>query len=139
MHTDWDEADNDTREAIATLHTDGGGYWSSKAKTVRITELALRYLVEDEDDGRAFGELAVHFNTDDWRPDKDGLIYTDDLFKAELRDYATSIGLAGHDINYSEQGMQGDNYVSCDVGHEFLMSWKAKYPDNYAELLEKFN
>jgi hypothetical protein len=28
---------------------------------------------------------------------------------------------------YSEQGMQGRNYVSLDVGKEFLDSWSNKF------------
>jgi hypothetical protein len=31
------------------------------------------------------------------------------------------------DLCYSEQGMQGDNYVSLDVGKEFLDSWARKF------------
>jgi hypothetical protein len=31
------------------------------------------------------------------------------------------------DLCYSEQGMQGDNYVSLDVGAEFLDSWARKF------------
>ena len=120
-HTDWNEADNDTRPAIATLHTNGSGYWSSKAKAVSITDLQIAYLSDECD----FGELCVHFNTDSWRPDKDGLIYTDKQFMRELQAYLTSVGLAGHDVGYSEQGMQGDNYVSCDVGKAFVDSWMA--------------
>jgi hypothetical protein len=34
------------------------------------------------------------------------------------------IEVAGDDVDYSEQGMQGDNYVSFDVGAKFLKSWK---------------
>lgn len=130
MHTDWNVADNDVREAIATLHTGGDGYWSDVAKAVRITELRLVYVNDDED----FGELHVCFNTDDWRPDTSGLIYTDSVFEAELCEYLTSIGL-GTDVSYSEQGMQGDNYVSCDVEGEFLASYKAKFADKYAAAL----
>jgi hypothetical protein len=37
----------------------------------------------------------------------------------------TKLGLAGTDVGYSEQGMQGDDYVSCDVGAEFIASWQA--------------
>jgi hypothetical protein len=65
----------------------------------------------------------VHFNTDDWRVDRDGLIYTDRLFEKELCVLCDKLGLAGDDVSYSEQGMQGDNYVSCDVGAEFIASW----------------
>lgn len=135
MHTDWNNADNDTRDAIATLNTDGGGYWSEVAKSVRITELSLNYVDEDKE----FGELCVHFNTDDWRVDKDGLIYTDKLFIAELREYLTSVGLDGSDVEYSEQGMQGDNYVSLDVGKEFVESYAAKHPDKFQMLWDDLN
>jgi len=126
QHTDWDAADNDTRPAIATLHTNGRGYWSSVAKAVQITELRAHVYEPYEEGEKEFGELRVHFNTDSWRPDSDGLIYTDKQFSTELKAYLNSVGLAGDDVSYSEQGMQGDNYVSCDIGHTFIASWKAQ-------------
>jgi len=135
MHEDRDPKDNDTRVAIATLHTEGSGLWSNRPTTVRITELSVPYITEDGE----FGELWVHFNTDDWQPDRDGLIYTDPLFLMELDAYLTSIGLQGRDVGYSEQGMQGDNYVSCDVGKEFLDSWKKKYPEAYTRTFNELN
>lgn len=128
MHEDWDESDNDVREGLTTIRTDGRGLWSRKATTVRITELELSYVDEDED----FGELRVHFNTNDWRPDLDGLIYTDRCFINELRLFLAASGV-GVDVDYSEQGMQGNNYVSLDVGPLFLASYKAKYPEQYKD------
>ena len=125
QHTDWDEADNDTRPAIATLHTDGRGYWSTVAKAVQITALAVPYIADD----CTFGELCVHFNTDSWNPSKDGLIYSDPLFMQELKVFLEAQGFYGLDCSYSEQGMQGDNYVSCDIGEEFIETWLKKYPD----------
>jgi hypothetical protein len=135
MHTDWNASDNDTREGIVTLHTSGEGYWSGTAKAVRVTELRLQWVDEDE----SFGELCVHFNTDDWRVDKLGLIYTDRQFEAELCEYLTSIGLDGSDCGYSEQGMQGDNYVSCDVGESFIASYKAKFADKFRSVYADCN
>ena len=133
MHEDWNESDNDVRPAIATLHTDGGGYWNVKAAPVRITELSLGYISPEDDED--FGELCVHFNTDDWRPDRDGLIYTDRLFAQELNAFLQSQGMDPSDLGYSEQGMQGDNYVSLDCGPLFLASYKAKYPEQYEAAL----
>lgn len=124
MHTDWNDADNDVREGIVTLHTAGNGLWSSHKAAVRVTELRLNWVDQDG----SFGELCVHFNTDDWRVDQHGLIYTDRQFMPELRAYCTSIGLDGSDVTYSEQGMQLDNAVSCDVGEKFILSWRAKFP-----------
>lgn len=123
MHEDWDAQDNDTRDPIVTLHTAGTGYWSRSEKAVGVTEFVLDY----EDEEHTLGELCVHFNTTTWRPDQDGLIYTDPLFLRELREYFVARGFTKEeaaDVYYSEQGMQGDNYVSCDVGKTFLTAWK---------------
>jgi hypothetical protein len=103
-------------KVTATLHTAGDGYWSNKAKAVEITGLSLGY-VNDELD---FGELCVVFNTKTWDVNKDGLIYTDTLFEAELCALLTDLGFDSSDVSYSEQGMQGDNYVSLDVGECFI-------------------
>ena len=130
QHTDWDAADNDTRPAIATLHTNGSGYWTTVAKAVQITALELGFT----NDECSFGELRVHFNTDSWRPDFDGLIYTDGLFKKELQEFLNAQGLCGKDCSYSEQGLQGDNYVSCDIGEEFIKGWYEKYPEQVLTL-----
>jgi hypothetical protein len=106
-------------ENTFTLHTNGRGYWSRKATAVTVEALDLQYISNDKD----FGELCIHFNTNDWDTATDGLIYTDKLFMQELRAYLQTVGFTqaeANDVNYSEQGMQSDNYVSCDVGLEFI-------------------
>ena len=104
------------------FNTSGDGYWSNVSKSVEITDMQLGY-VNDEGD---FGELRVYFNTDTWNVNTDGLIYTDTLFKQDLMQFVKQQGLVV-DLCYSEQGMQGDNYVSLDVGKEFLDSWARKF------------
>jgi len=104
------------------FNTSGDGYWSNVSKSVEITDMQLGY-VNDEGD---FGELRVYFNTDTWNVNTDGLIYTDTLFKQDLMQFVKQQGLVV-DLCYSEQGMQGDNYVSLDVGAEFLDSWARKF------------
>lgn len=123
MHKDWDDGDNDVRDGIVTLCTCGGGYWTDNAKAVRVTELRLIA------NSKESGELCVHFNTDDWRVDKMGLIYTDPLFMQELQAYLTARGYVGKDVSYSEQGLQGDNYVSCDAGAAFIASYMQQHAD----------
>ena len=106
-------------ENTFTLHTNGRGYWSTTAKAVDVEALDLQYITNDKD----FGELCIHFNTNDWDTATDGLIYTDKLFMQELRAYLQTVGFTeaeANDVNYSEQGMQSDNYVSCDVGAVFI-------------------
>jgi len=107
-----------------TFTTNGLGYWSRAVKTVGIVDMQVAY-VNDELD---FGELRVYFNTEDWDVNVDGLIYTDKQWRNELQAFLDAQGLPGKDICYSEQGMQGDNYVSLDiVSAKFLQAWSAKF------------
>ena len=99
----------------ATLRTGGGGYWSNTKTAVEITALQLAYTNDELD----FGELRVYFNTKTWAW-QDGLIYTDKQFMRELKELLTAKGFDASDVSYSEQGMQGDAYVSCDVGERFI-------------------
>ncbi len=103
--------------------TSGDGYWSDVAKPVQITDMRVAYVNDEKD----FGELRVYFNTKFWNVNEDGLIYTDRNFLAELQEFLNSHKLAGADVDYSEQGMQGNNYVSLDVGKAFLDAWDAKF------------
>ena len=100
----------------ATLNTNGNGYWSRTVAAVEITALQLAYINDELD----FGELRVYFNKATWDVNKQGLIYTDKQFMRELKELLTSKGFDSKDVSYSEQGMQGDNYVSCDVGERFI-------------------
>ncbi len=104
------------------FNTAGDGYWSNVAKAVEITDMQLGYVSDEQD----FGELRVYFDTDTWDVSKHGLIYTDSLFKQDLMQFVQQHGLVV-DLCYSEQGMQGDNYVSLDVGKDFLDSWARKF------------
>lgn len=105
------------------FNTGGGGYWSNTKKAVRITNMTLGYVNDEQD----FGELRVHFDPTTWDVNTDGLIYTDRQFQSELREFLNEQGLVGKDVDYSEQGMQGDDYVSLDVGKPFLTAWALKF------------
>ena len=123
-------------ENTFTLHTNGRGYWSSKATAVTIESLDLQYITHDKD----FGELCVHFNTNDWDTKTDGLIYTDKKFMAELRVYLQTVGFTeaeAKDVSYSEQGMQGDSYVSCDVGAVFIAGLERLEPAHVAAVYKE--
>jgi hypothetical protein len=105
------------------LNTDGSGYWSRSATQVTVTDMQIGYVNDEKD----FGELRVYFSTQDWDCNKLGLIYTDRAWLKELGQYLDSVGLTSTDVSYSEQGMQGDDYVSLDVGGKFLQLWTAKF------------
>ena len=105
------------------LHTAGNGLWSRKATAVTVTNMVLSYVDEEKE----FGELQVYFDTRTWNTNIDGLIYTDKLFQQELRIFLVSQGFsesAAYTAGYSEQGMQGDNYVSFDIGEIFIDTWE---------------
>ena len=112
--------------------TAGNGYWSKKQKQVHCFGLELAYINDERD----FGELRVHFSPTTWNVNVDGLIYTDTGFMNQLRNMLYNMGLTGHSVSYSEQGMQGDTYVSCDVGEFFIDDLASKYPEEFIGMLK---
>jgi len=108
-----------------TLNTYGNGLWSREERKITHSKAAISYY----GDGNlsklthAHAELRVFFPKKDWDVEKHGLIYTDKAWLRELKAYLKSVGFsnkAANDVDYSEQGMQGDNYVSLDIGKLFL-------------------
>lgn len=99
------------------LSTSGKGLWGARKQDIKITKIEAR-MYEGED----FGELRVYFSTKTWNTETDGLIYTDPLFLRQLHSFLRTLGLPATDrsVDYSEQGMQGDDYVSLDFNHLFL-------------------
>ncbi len=123
------------------FNTDGKrGLWSDVARAVTITDIQLGKgtVWEGEPDSKAFGELRVYFDMSTWDTRKDGLIYTDHQFVKELRAFLDAHGLPGKDVSYSEQGMQGDDYVSLDAGGKFYKAWMAKFGIPREQLIEVF-
>ena len=119
-----------------TLNTNGNGYWSNKRTAVEVTKLDLQYCTQEKD----FGELCVYFAQTSWDTAKDGLIYTDKQFMQELRAYLQTIGFTeaeANDVSYSEQGMQADEYVSCDVGAKFIAGLERLDPAHVQNVYEE--
>lgn len=103
----------------------GGGLWSNTAKEVFVESLSIvvntvNEYADDDTDEVCYcdGDLQACFTTDTWDVDTLGLIYTDTAFldcvQTELIKAGISIE-AAEAVSYSEQGMQGDNYVSMDA------------------------
>jgi len=106
--------------------TNGTGYWSPKQKFVTINRIELAYV----DDEEQFGELRAYFDPAEWDIDNDGLIYSDMGWKASFLKCLETMGFSTDAIlhvSYSEQGMQGGNYVSMDVGGDFIQECEALY------------
>lgn len=115
------------RQVNFVTRTDGKGLWSETKKTVRINRVRLAYI----DDEGTFGELRAYFDPREWDTDTDGLIYTDMMWKHSfLTCMENVLGFSPDailDVSYSEMGMQGNNYVSMDVGEQFLLECNALY------------
>jgi len=103
--------------------TKGDGYWSSTNRTVATSKIEM----EVGEASVSLWSYSVHlpvyfrafFPKRSWDTDKYGLIYTDSLWLKDFREqfktrFPALAWMAGK-INYTEQGMQGDNYVSLVV------------------------
>ena len=113
--------------------TKGDSYWShADATTVSITKLEMEV-------GEAYVDLynygvflpiylKAFFPKKSWNTDKYGLIYTDTLwikhFRAEFKTRFPAFAWMAGKIDYTEQGMQGDNYVSLSAHLNNMMHIK---------------
>ena len=118
-------------ETIGVLHTDGTGLWSELKTPVNLVDIKVRPISD------YFGELRVYFDEASWNVYEAGLIYTDKLFLKELKLLLATVGIDGSDVNYSEQGMQGDDYVSLDYDKKFAQSFAKKFPEEYSHGFEE--
>jgi hypothetical protein len=103
---------------------DKGRWHGSSAPAMHVTKLAVPYISEDG----AHGELCAYFDKRRWNVKSVGLVYGDPVWLENFRTHLRSIGFnkaATADVSYSEQGMQGDDYVSMDVGRAFLSALRA--------------
>lgn len=124
------------------LSTAGNGIWSSEEKKVTVTNIEIDYIDDEfggvnKDKHPQYGTLNVYFDIKTWNTDKDGLIYTDKKFLKELREFFDKHDLPGKDVDYTEQGMQGDDYVSCGVGKKFLKAWAEKFDIDWNEQVKQ--
>lgn len=103
--------------------TKGDGYWSATNRTVATSKIEM----EVGEASVSLWSFTVHlpvyfrafFPKRSWDTDKYGLIYTDSLWLKDFREqfktrFPALAWMAGK-INYTEQGMQGNNYVSLSV------------------------
>jgi hypothetical protein len=99
--------------------TGGDGIWSSVKKNVRIMHVKIHTLLPEFKSGL----MNAYFDTKLWNVNEDGLVYTDDAwlnaFRAALHDrHGIPLDIV-QTISYTEQGMQGWDYVSLEFGERF--------------------
>lgn len=104
--------------------TYGNGFWSDVEKKVKVTKIAPDTVWPGYITFKAF------FNKSDWNTNKHGLIYTDSNWIRDFRKNLIKLGISpkiANSIDYTEQGMQGDNYVSVETDNNKFakeMGWE---------------
>lgn len=114
-------------------NTNGKGLWTKDARPVLINKIEFGYTsIEYYPEDPVNGELRAYFDPSgfghgSWNVRAFGLVYTDKLWLREFKKGLRSLGFsikAVQNLNYSEQGMQGEDFVSMDFGPAFYASWK---------------
>lgn len=103
-----------TKKVRFHLQTGGGGYWSDERRTVDVYKIAI---------DPEYRTLDVFFTKKSWDRTRHGLIYTDSKWLREFRKALLTLGFskkACNSVDYTEQGLQGLDYVSLDFGHSFM-------------------
>lgn len=119
--------------------TSGRGLWTQERKTVNIHSVKFMPVIYDEP-GRESGAMYIeaYFDRREWNTHRDGLIYTDQKWMREFRQgfFAQFPELREVDANidYSEQGAQGPNYV-----HIVLVADKGKKFDKFMKFLRQYD
>ena len=101
-----------------TFTTAGDGLWSNVVKDVFVESISMFISTVNEEGDFYDGDLAINYTEATWNNAKDGLIYTDRAFIAQVHAFLINAGFdneAVNSISYSEQGMQEDERVSCDA------------------------
>lgn len=110
----------------AVCKTAGNGLWSDEERSVKVLKATIRGFMPEYP---SCGDLRVKFSIKTWNTDKHGLIYTDTLWLREFKQLLESRGFskkAVNEVDYSEQGMQGNDYVSLDIDKRFLKEWRER-------------
>jgi len=109
-------------------NTDGKGLWSDQVRAVRTNKVVvsihqgmINYWHYAPD---LYISIDAYFPNSSWEILADGLIYTDRRWLKDFTRQMKAINprLFGSCIDYTEQGMQGENHVSL---HMYLTSFKA--------------
>jgi hypothetical protein len=107
------------------VSTDGNGLWSDVEKDVTINK--IEWYSDDDEDDEEYSEsetyVKLYFDKRTWNIEKHGLIYTDDTFEEKIKTALVRLQKKGvlpdlpwDTISYTEQGMQGEDYVHMILG-----------------------
>lgn len=114
-------------QLLINTTTDGSGMWTNRKKELPIYKVEV---VTIKNDIQELHELRAYFFETQWNINDLGLIYTDkrwlETFIQGLH-FVAGLGwhaLMNNAVMYSEQGMQGDDFVSMYVDAVFVKEWE---------------
>jgi hypothetical protein len=84
----------------------GRGLWGSNSTEVAYTIKKTKIEYYDSE----YRSIDIRIYLNGYTASKYGLIYTDEVFEKEIKTM-----MSGFKVEYTEQGMQGSNYVSLNV------------------------
>jgi hypothetical protein len=135
------------RNVDLVCHTGGDGMWSNSKR--KIVHKRLELIVSDSLN-LTNSSLRVYFLKKCWNTENHGLIYTDKLWMKEFLSQLETIGFVFEEkvrlfphssqfIDYSEQGLQGDNYVDLDIGDLFVNQYIDQLYSDKEKMLGSFS
>jgi len=104
--------------------TNGKGLWSDASRTIHVRKIdfVLNWAgnLQSRTEYCLDFEVRGYFNSRDWDTLRHGLVYTDPQWMKEFRAKFNKLkcvrGIIHHGaLDYTEQGMQGDNYISMEL------------------------
>ena len=101
-----------TPGALEVMPTQDKTLWADAGelpKKFNVTKMKIAiYDEQDDEDPYSYGNggLLVYHNAGTWK------MYTDDVTRVQIADY---LGIANKDIDFSEQGMQDEEYMHFDI------------------------
>jgi len=105
--------------------TKGDGHWSSEERAVITPKIQMEMDMGEVEEltpcegPQMFIHIKAYFTKKTWRNDDHGLIYTDSKWLKDFRKQFTNqfptLAWMVKGIDYTEQGMQGSNYVSLSL------------------------
>ena len=95
------------------IQTGGDGLWSTRSTIVEVTGLTIKW------EGSNMVEISASFDPNTWDVERDGLIYTDKMFLEGIRRKISDLCGNNTTMDYTEQGMQGDDYISLESNDRY--------------------
>ena len=102
-----------TGKMVLAFGENGGGTGGRKKEIASYTIRNITVLCPCAVDSSAYACINIYLNRYDI--DNQGPLYEDRTFMNSIKMLFSKIGIDPEDVEYAEQGMQGDNFVSMAV------------------------